>query len=70
MYKYAKIVSRKDLHIVRFAFDSAEDLERIGKNPVELQRKNRKDFSQRKKIEHHAEYCIEIHRMSGRCLFD
>lgn len=30
-----------DEHIIRFAFDSADDLERIGENPIELQLKKK-----------------------------
>ena len=41
-YDYLKYNVTDESHIVRFAFDSAEDLERIGENPVELQRKKRK----------------------------
>ena len=41
-YDYLKYNVTDESHIVRFAFDSAEDLERISENPVELQRKKRK----------------------------
>ena len=40
-YDYLKYNVTDDEHIIRFAFDSAEDLERIGENPIELQLKKR-----------------------------
>ena len=41
-YDYLKYNVTDAEHIIRFAFDSAEDLERIGENPIELQLKKRK----------------------------
>ena len=41
-YDYLKYNVTDAEHIIRFAFDSAEDLERIGDNPIELQLKKRK----------------------------
>ena len=40
-YDYLKYNVTDDEHIIRFAFDSAEDLERIGETPIELQLKKR-----------------------------
>lgn len=40
-YDYLKYNVTDDEHIIRFAFDSAEDLERIGENPIELQLKKK-----------------------------
>ena len=40
-YDYLKYNVTDDEHIIRFAFDSADDLERIGENPIELQLKKK-----------------------------
>ena len=41
-YRYLLEAVTDEMHIVRFAFDSAEDLKRIGEDPVALMREKRK----------------------------
>ena len=41
-YRHLQECGIADDHLIRFAFDSAEDLLKIGENPIELQKQNRK----------------------------
>lgn len=41
-YRYLLESGIGEDHLIRFAFDSAEDLVKIGENPIELQQQNRK----------------------------
>ncbi len=41
-YRHLQECGIADDHIIRFAFDSADDLMKIGENPIEFQKQNRK----------------------------
>ena len=41
-YRHLQECGIQDDHLIRFAFDSADDLLKIGENPIELQKQNKK----------------------------